>query len=126
MKTVLPNIIHSDQKGFHKGRYIGENTRLIYDVLLTSQLDNVPGLLVLLDFEKAFDTLSWNFVDKVLRRFNFGIYFRKWVEVFYAKITSCVINNGNFSNFFSLERGVSSKRSAITLSFYYLCGNSRT
>ena len=34
IKTVLPKIIHNDQKGFMKGRYIGENLRLLYDVLV--------------------------------------------------------------------------------------------
>ena len=34
IKTVLPKIIHKDQKGFMKGRYIGENLRLLYDVLV--------------------------------------------------------------------------------------------
>ena len=30
---MLPKIIHEDQKGFMKGRYIGENIRLLYDVM---------------------------------------------------------------------------------------------
>ena len=33
LETVLPNLIHPDQTGFVKGRYIGENIRLISDVL---------------------------------------------------------------------------------------------
>ena len=32
--------------------------------------------------------------------------FQKWVHIFYSNISSCVINNGFASNFFSLERGV--------------------
>ena len=32
LKTVLHDIIHDDQKGFLAGRYIGENTRAIYDI----------------------------------------------------------------------------------------------
>ena len=34
LKLMSPKIIRSDQKGFMKGRYIGENIRLLYDVLL--------------------------------------------------------------------------------------------
>ena len=33
MKTVLPNIIHSDQAGFLPGNYIGENVRLALDMI---------------------------------------------------------------------------------------------
>ena len=33
LTLMLPKIIHSDQKGFMKGRYIGEDIRLLYNVL---------------------------------------------------------------------------------------------
>ena len=61
LKLVLPKLISEDQTGFIKGRFIGDNVRLIYDVIdyLTSQ--NKPGLLLCLDFEKAFDSLDWSF-----------------------------------------------------------------
>ena len=39
LKLVLPKIIHSDQKGFMKGRYIGENIKLLYDVLLYTETE---------------------------------------------------------------------------------------
>ena len=58
---VLDKIISKDQTGFIKGRYIGENTRLIYDIMQYTETHNIPGLLVLVDFEKAFDSLSWSF-----------------------------------------------------------------
>ena len=37
---------------------IGENTRFIYDLMCYVESKNMPGLLVLIDFEKAFDSLS--------------------------------------------------------------------
>ena len=33
IELTLPNLIHSDQTGFVKGRYIGENIRLISDIM---------------------------------------------------------------------------------------------
>ena len=58
LKGVLDKLIHQDQKGFISGRFIGENIRLIYDVLFETQNQNIPGLLLSIDFEKAFDTVS--------------------------------------------------------------------
>ena len=59
---MLPKIIYSDQKGFMKGRYTGENIRLLYDVLLYTETEKIPGLLLMVDFEKAFDSVSWSFI----------------------------------------------------------------
>lgn len=42
---------------FVKGRYIGENTRSVYDLLSYAKSKNMPGLLVLIGFEKALGTL---------------------------------------------------------------------
>ena len=58
-KGVLDKLINKDQTGFIKGRYIGENTRLIYDLMNYTEQNNIPGLMLLIDFEKAFDSLSW-------------------------------------------------------------------
>ena len=66
---------------------------------------NKTGLLLLVDFEKAFDSVEWNFLKKALSSFNFGPSVCKWFELFHSKAKSCVINNGHMSIFFSLERG---------------------
>ena len=58
LKTSLSAIIHENQKGFLKGRYIGENIRLMYDLLSYTENNIIPGLLLLIDFEKAFDSVS--------------------------------------------------------------------
>ena len=46
IQKVLPSIIHHSQKGFMKGRYIGENIRLLYDILAYTRAGNIPGLLI--------------------------------------------------------------------------------
>ena len=45
-----------------KGRYIGQNIRLINDIMEQTEIQNT-GILLLLDFRKAFDTLEWDFRD---------------------------------------------------------------
>ena len=61
--------------------------------------ENIPGLLLFIDFQKAFDSVEWEFLFESLQKFNFGRDFLQWVK-------TCVINNGVSSNFFTLERGV--------------------
>ena len=105
MKMVLPQIISDNQKGFLAGRFIGENTRLVYDLMNYLNRKNKSGLLLLIDFEKAFDTIRWSYIEKVLYRYNFGPMFIHWWKTCYKNSNSCVINNGHFSQFFQMGRG---------------------
>ena len=72
-KQILDTIISSDQAGFIPGRYIGENTRMIHDLMQFTEERNIPGLLLMIDCEKAFDSVSWQFIDNAQSFFfNFG------------------------------------------------------
>ena len=105
LKTVLHDIIHDDQKGFLAGRYIGENTRAIYDILHLTKNRQIPGMLLLVDFEKAFDSVSWKFMYNCLKVFNFGPDFIRWIHIMNDDTKLCVIQNGIFSQFFGIGRG---------------------
>jgi hypothetical protein len=58
LKPVLSFIISDTQKGFMKDRFMGENTCLLYDLMHYFEENNKTGLLLLVDFEKAFDSLK--------------------------------------------------------------------
>ena len=57
MKRLLPNLIHENQSGYIPGRRINENIRSVLDILDYTKDKNLQGLLVFIDFEKAFDSL---------------------------------------------------------------------
>ena len=106
LETFLPNLIHPDQTGFVKGRYIGENIRLMSDVLDFTKEQKIPGILVALDFRKAFDSLEWPFIMKILDAFNFGSSIKRWISTFYTNVESAVLNNGYTTNWFKPSKGV--------------------
>lgn len=105
-KNVLPSIISTTQKGFLKGRFIGENTRLLYDVLHEAEKRQIPGLLMMVDFEKAFDSIEWSFLQTVMYHYNFGPNIIHWINTLYKDISSRIINNGHMSDRFKISRGV--------------------
>lgn len=105
IKTVLNKLIGQEQTGFISGHYIGENTRIIYDLMQLVDEQNKPGLLLLVDFEKAFDSLSWSFIEKVFKFFNFGPSVIKWISTLYKNSSLRVSQGGNFSSPFKVERG---------------------
>jgi hypothetical protein len=59
--------------------------------------DDIPGVLLLIDFEKAFDTVEWSFIEKTLQFYGFGPSLQKWIKAFYCDISSAVTNNGHVS-----------------------------
>ena len=103
---MLPHLIHADQTGFIKGRYIGENIRLINDLMEQTNATKIPGVLLALDFRKAFDTLEWTLIQYALQKFNFGEGIRRWVEIFYNDVESTILNNGFATNWIKPTRGV--------------------
>ena len=105
LKRVLPSLISEDQTGFMANRYIGDNIRLIYDLISYLNKENMPGLLLCLDFEKAFDSVDWRFMFKVLHAFGFGPDINQWIFTFYRHIKSSVAVNGQLSEWFSIQRG---------------------
>ena len=71
----------------------------------TSHFD-LPGFLIAIDFEKAFDSVAHSFVQEVLSFFGFGPSFRKWVDILYNNALSCVFNGGKSTGYFKIEKGV--------------------
>ena len=106
LKIVIPKIVNNDQTGFIKGCFIGENIRLIEGIINYTATQNIPGQLLFLDFEKAFDTVERSFIWKTLESFNFGSSIINWIKLCYQNIESCILNNGWASGYFTLDRGV--------------------
>ena len=113
VKNLLPKIINNDQTGFLKNRFIGENIRFINDNIDFTEHKNLKGLLLFLDFEKAFDTIEWSFLYRALEKFNFGPSLIAWIKLFYTATNRCIINNGWSSGFFNLKRGL--RQGALSL-----------
>ena len=106
IKTCLPNLISQDQNRFVPGRYIGYNIVRILNLIDKCNETNINGVLLNIDFEKAFDCVEWDFVYRALSFFGFPINLINMIKVLYQDISACVTNNGHQSEFFKLGRGV--------------------
>ena len=103
---MLPKIIHFDQSAFVTGRTIFDAIRTTDDMIEHTMNRDISGILVAVACEKAFDSLNFYFLLRVLHAFKFDASFIQWVRVLYNKAASCVMNNGFTSGPFSLSRGV--------------------
>jgi len=72
LENVLPHIIHYDQNVFVKVRTIFDAARTISDVMEVTKMRDYQGIMTAIDFEKAFDSLNWNFLHKSLENPSSG------------------------------------------------------
>ena len=89
LEKTHPEIIHSNQNAFVKGRTIFNAIRTIEDVVEYTKQKGLCGILLAADFEEAFDTLNFNYLIRIPNEFNFGPSFIQWIRA-----SSCVLNNG--------------------------------
>ena len=106
LENVLPSIIHYNQCAYLKGRTIFDAVRTVDDIMEFSERYNLEGRMICIDFNKAFDTVSRDFLFRTLSSFGFGPSFLRWIHTFYNNISSCVVNNDFSTQHFTVERGV--------------------
>ena len=106
LQKVIDKLIGKEQSAYIKGRYIGDNARLILDIFEYCEEFSENGILLFLDFEKAFDSVEWNFLFKTLTKFNFGENFLTWMLILYNNPIFRVKNNGWTSKLCKMGRGI--------------------
>jgi hypothetical protein len=63
-------------------------------------------VLLLLDFEKAFDRIEWGFLFEALAKLGFCSQWIRWVHSLYCSASSAIKLNGVIGNNFPLARSV--------------------
>jgi len=107
LATIMPSFISPEQKGFIQGRQIRDC------ICITSEAINLlpkkcfgGNLAFKVDIAKAFDTIEWPFLLKVLKSFGFDQKFCKWIEVILESASLSISINGTLHGYFKCKRGV--------------------
>ena len=106
LTTVIHKLINEDQVGYIKGRNSANIIRTIDDVINYLNKSNKSGYLLAIDFSKAFDSISKQFLFHSFKVFAFGQDFQKWVHVLNNKISSSINNGGWLSEPFDIDCGI--------------------
>ena len=106
VSKVITSIISEDQVGYIKGRNVSTTLRTIDDLIEYWNLKDKPGILLALDFQKAFDSISKKYMITAFKKFGFGPNLQKWVEVLFANTRSSIIYNGWISEDFEVKCGI--------------------
>ena len=103
---LLPKLVNYNQSGFIRGRNIGDNIRLMFDIIDYVNRKKEPGAVLSIDLCKAFDSLKWSFIFEMLKLCGFGSKIINWIKILYKKPKCRVINNNYLSQFFDIKKEV--------------------
>ena len=104
--TVITKLISNDQCGFIRGRNIPTILRTTDDIINYLNNENLSGILVSIDFAKAFDTISKTLIRDSLKIYEFVQEFQRWINTLLANTESAINHYWWISQSFQVERGI--------------------
>ena len=101
---VMPFIIHETQSAFIEGRHLIQSAMIANEVVDEAKRSQKPCLVFKVDYEKAYDSVSWEFLIYMLRRMGFCAKWIQWIEGCLKSATISILINGSPSAEFSPQR----------------------
>ena len=114
LKKVMPSIINESQSAFIEGRQLLLSVIIANEVIDEAKRSNRSCLVFEVDFEKAYDSVSWSFLFYMLKRTGFSPQWVKWIEGCVKSASISVLVNGSPT---TDPKGPSARGSISTLSF---------
>ncbi|GAU23620.1 hypothetical protein TSUD_386090 [Trifolium subterraneum] len=106
LRLVIGSMISESQTAFVKDRQILDGILIANEVVDEARRAKKELLLFKVDFEKAYDSVDWGYLDAVMGRMSFPTLWRKWIRECVCTATTSVLVNGSPTDEFSLERGL--------------------
>ena len=66
----------------------------------------IPGTLIKLDFQKAYDSVNWSFLELVMGKLGFGRKWIKWIMNCVSTASMSILLNGSLLQPFKMEKGL--------------------
>ena len=106
LRPLLGNLVGSSQTAYIKGRQILDGALILNETISWLQKSKKAGVILKLDFAKAYDSVSWDFLLEVLRAMGFGRKWRSWIRWCVSTATTSILVNGSPLRPTSMGRGL--------------------
>ena len=104
--NVLGNIVNEVQSAFIAERQILDGPFILNEVMQWCRMKKKQVLIFKVDFEKAYDSVRWDFLDDVLYKFGFGNKWRVWIQSCLKSSRGSILINGSSTEEFQFFRGL--------------------
>ncbi|XP_020675414.1 uncharacterized protein LOC110094507 [Dendrobium catenatum] len=104
---VIPKVILEEQVAFLKGRSISDQLLLAQELVNKIRISkSKEGLVAIkLDMEQAYDSMSWNTLEEMMRRLGFLVRFMKLIMECIVEPRFSIIINGGLSKWIERRSG---------------------
>jgi len=103
---LCDKLISSNQSAFIKGRYILESVVSAHEIIHEVHRKRDCGIIFKLDYEKAYDRVSWEFLDEMLTSRGFGEKWVGWIRNVVRGGSLCIRINDEDSVYFKTGKGL--------------------
>ncbi|GKE66927.1 RNA-directed DNA polymerase, eukaryota [Tanacetum coccineum] len=103
---VLGDIVNEVQSAFVADRQILDGPFILNEVLQWCKLKKKHSFILKFDFEKAYDSVRWDYLDDVLRKFGFGEKWCGWIQECIRSSWGPVLVNGSPTEEFQFFKGL--------------------
>jgi hypothetical protein len=117
LKIVLGKLISNVQSAFIPNRQILDGVLVVNELIDLAKRRKDKCLLFKVDFERAYDTVNWQFLDYMMRRMGFAEGWTRWIRACVIHSSMSVLVNGSPTNEFHVGKGL---RQGDPLSFSFL------
>nr|GEY08521.1 RNA-directed DNA polymerase, eukaryota, reverse transcriptase zinc-binding domain protein [Tanacetum cinerariifolium] len=104
--TVLDDIVEEIQSVFVTDRQILNGPFILNEIVHWCKNKKKQSMIFKVDFEKAYDSVRWDFIDDILRRFGFGEKWCKWIQSYLYSSRGSVLVNRNSTKEFQFHKGL--------------------
>ena len=119
LKEVIAPLIDESHSAYVRNRQILDGVLIANESIRWLKKNRIPGTLIKLDFQTAYDSVNWAFLRKIMQELGFG---RKWISWIMECVSSAsmfVLLNGSPLRPFKLEKGLRQGDPLSTISFHY-------
>lgn len=106
MKAVLPTIISPQQIAFLPGRKILDGVVVINELVDWEKRQCKKMLIFKVDFQKAYDSVNWRFLEYMLLHLGFGQKWRRWIKACVCSSRISILVNRSLTQEFEVKRGL--------------------
>ncbi|GKG25752.1 RNA-directed DNA polymerase, eukaryota, reverse transcriptase zinc-binding domain protein, partial [Tanacetum coccineum] len=95
LSSVLDKLVSLTQSAFVSGRHIQDGPLMVSEIIEWYKKRNKKLMIFKVDFEKAFDSVSWNYLDFILSQTGFGDLWRSWIRACLNSVRTSILVNGS-------------------------------